>query len=185
MKKALFLGLCSLALFSCSNQEPATEKTETTSVAEVEAPATPQPAEFAAANYGDITRKGIANLSSGDIDAWMSSFADNAVWQFNNGDSLVGKAAISDYWKKRRTEVIDSISFSNEIYLPIKVNKPQSIEQAGVWVLSWYATNAKYKTGKRMIQWIHADMHFDANDKIDRVIMYLDRVPIAAAMSKK
>jgi len=185
MKKGFILGLCSLALFSCSNQKPDAEKTETTTVAAVETPTTQQPAEFAAANYGEIARKGIANLSSGDVDAWMSSFADNAVWQFNNGDSLVGKAAISDYWKKRRTDVIDSISFSNEIYLPIKVNKPQSIEQPGVWVLSWYATNAKYKTGKRMIQWIHADMHFDANDKIDRVIMYLDRVPIAAAMSKK
>jgi hypothetical protein len=46
-------------------------------------------------------------------------------------------------------------------------------------------TTAKYKTGKSMTQWIHTDLHFDANDKIDRVIMYLDRVPIAAAMSKK
>jgi hypothetical protein len=185
MKKTIFIGLCTFALFSCSNQKPEAEKTETTVAAVTnETPSTPQPAEFAAASYADITRKGIANLSSGDIDTWMSSFADNAVWQFNNGDSLTGKAAISNYWKKRRTEVIDSISFSNEIYLPIKVNKPQSIEQPGVWVLSWYATNAKYKTGKRMIQWIHSDMHFDASDKIDRVIMYLDRVPINAAMKK-
>jgi hypothetical protein len=185
MKKTIFLTFCSLALFSCSNQSPEAEKTETTVAAVAETPAAPQPAEFADPKYGEITRKGLANLSSGDIDTWMKSFADNAVWQFNNGDSLTGKAAISDYWKKRRTETIDSISFSNEIYLPLKVNKPQSIEQPGIWVLSWYVTNAKYKTGKRMVQWIHADMHFDANDKIDRVIMYLDRVPINAAMSKK
>jgi len=184
MKKAFFFSLCSIVLFSCANQKPEAEKTETT-VTSTEVSATPQPAEFADPKYAEIGKSGIANLSSGNVDAWMATFADNAVWQFNNGDSLVGRVAITDYWKKRRTETIDSITFSNEIFLPIKVNQPQSIEQPGVWVLSWYRINAKYKTGKNMIQWIHTDLHFDANDKIDRVIMYLDRVPIAAAMSKK
>ncbi len=183
MKKAFFFSLCSIILFSCANQKPEAEKTETT-VASTEVAAA-QPAEFADPKYGEIGKSGIANLSSGNVDAWMASFADNAVWQFNNGDSLVGRAAITDYWKKRRTETIDSISFSNQIFLPLKINQPQSIEQPGVWVLCWYMTTAKYKTGKTMIQWIHTDLHFDANDKIDRVIMYLDRVPIAAAMSKK
>jgi hypothetical protein len=102
MKKTLFFSLCSFVLFSCASNQSEAEKTETTvAAAATETPAAPQPAEFAAANYGDICRKGIANLSSGDIDAWMASFADNAVWQFNNGDSLTGKAAISDYWKKK------------------------------------------------------------------------------------
>jgi len=32
-----------------------------------------------------------------------------------------------------------------------------------------------------MTQWAHADMHFDAADKIDRVILYLDRAPINEA----
>ena len=35
-----------------------------------------------------------------------------------------------------------------------------------------------------MIQSIHTVQHFDANDKIDRVVQYLDRVPINAAMAK-
>jgi SnoaL-like domain len=184
MKKAFFFSLCSIVLFSCANQKPEAEKTETT-VASTEVTTAPQPAEFADLKYAEIGKSGIANLSSGNVDAWMASFAENAVWQFNNGDSLVGRAAITDYWKKRRTETIDSISFSSQIFLPIKVNQPQSIEQPGVWVLCWYMTTAKYKTGKSMTQWIHTDLHFDASDKIDRVIMYLDRVPIAAAMSKK
>ena len=115
----------------------------------------------------------------------MNTFADNAMYRWNNGDSLVGKKAISDYWKKRRTEAIDSISFSNDIWLSVKVNEPQQTVQApGVWLLGWYAINAKYKTGKRMMQWIHADMHFDAQDKIDIFIQYLDRAPINAAMKK-
>ena len=184
MKKAFFFSLCSIVLFSCADQKTEAEKTET-AVASTETAAAPQPAEFADPKYAEIGKSGIANLSSGNVDAWMATFAENAVWQFNNGDSLVGRAAITDYCKKRRTETIDSISFSNQIFLPLKVNQPQSIEQPGVWVLCWYMTTAKYKTGKSMTQWIHTDLHFDASDKIDRVIMYLDRVPIAAAMSKK
>ena len=132
----------------------------------------------------DVGKKGIAALSAGDVEGWMNGYADNAVYVWNNGDSIAGKAAITAYWKKRRTEAIDSISFTNAIFLPIKVNQPQSVEAPGVWLLGWYQVNAKYKTGKRMTQWIHTDMHFDANDKIDRVIQYLDRAPINAAMMK-
>src|SRR4029078_13187738 len=123
-------------------------------------------------------------FAAGDIEGYMSNFADNAVYHWNNGDSIVGKAAISDYWKKRRGDVIDSISFKNAIYLPVIVNKPQALEAKGTWLLSWYQTNAKYKTGKSMTQWMHADMHFDANDKIDQVFQYRDNALIQEAMKK-
>ena len=33
--------------------------------------------------------------------------------------------------------------------------------------------------------WIHTDLHFNENDKIDRLIQYLDRAPINAALAKK
>lgn len=184
MKNVLAWGLISSLIFACNNPKPAEDKTEskTDSVA---AQPKMQPAEFADAKYAEIGKKGLSALASGDIDAWMATFADNAVYIWNNGDSLAGKAAITAYWKKRRTEVIDSISFTNDIWLPIKVNQPQKIEAPGIWLLGWYATSAKYKTGKRMSQWIHTDMHFDANDKIDRFIQYLDRAPINAATMKK
>ena len=184
MKRLLSLAFISSLFFACTNSKPADTAAITSDSAVAAAPAKPQPAEFADSKYADICRKGNAALSSGDIDGWMSSFADNALYQWNNGDSLSGKAAIAAYWKKRRGEVIDSISFRNEIFLPIKVNQPQSIEQPGIWVLGWAQVSAKYKTGKRMFQAIHTDMHFDANDKIDRVIQYLDRAPINAATKK-
>ena len=183
MKKTIAVALATFLFFACSS--PKTEdKTASTVDSAVAAPAKPQPAEFADPKYADIGKSGLANLSSGNIDAWMNSFADNAVYLWNSGDSLAGKAAITAYWKKRRGEVIDSISFMNQIWLPIKVNQPQSVEQPGVWLLGWFQVKAKYKTGKSMGQWIHQDLHFDANDKIDRLIQYLDRVPINAATKK-
>jgi hypothetical protein len=39
------------------------------------------------------------------MDAWMAEFADNAVYYWNSGDSLVGKPAI-DKWRNRRANVL-------------------------------------------------------------------------------
>jgi hypothetical protein len=180
MKRFLVGMISFLLLAACNNPKP--EETAETTPATTETK--PQPAEFAHPKYSEIGKSGLVSLSSGDVDGWSSNWADNIVWQWNNGDSVVGKAAVVKYWKDRRANNIDSISFSNQIWLPLKVNQPQATEQAGIWLLSWYAVNAKYKTGKRMMQWIHSAQHFDANDKIDRVVQYLDRVPINAAMAK-
>jgi hypothetical protein len=183
MKKAIALALVTIFFTACSS--PTTEEKTTATVDSAAAtPAKTQPAEFADPKYSGIGKSGIAALASGNIDSWMTSFADNAVYLWNNMDSLAGKAAITAYWKKRRGEVIDSMSITNDIWLPIKVNQPQSVEQTGNWLLGWYFVKVKYKTGKSMSQWIHTDMHFDANDKIDRVIQYLDRAPINAASKK-
>lgn len=147
--------------------------------------ATTSPAEFADQKYASVVRNALGSLSSGDIPAFTSSFADNAVYAWNYGDSLAGKQAITEYWTKRRADVIETLEFSDMITLPLKVNTPQSVERTGVWVLTWHQTDAKYKpTGKSMTQWIHSTIHFDANDKIDRWIQYVDRQLIAEAMTK-
>jgi len=184
MKNQLIWALSLFVLFmsACKAENPKEGAAATTTA---DSTATTPPAEFADMKYGEIVKNGLASLSKGDVAAWMPSFADNAVYAFNNGDSLAGKAAISEYWTQRRTEIIDSLAYKNEIFLPIKVNTPQSVEAPGVWVLAWAECTAKYKlTGKKMTQWIHYDTHFDANGKIDRWIEYHDEVPIKAAMTK-
>lgn len=182
MKKMLVLAFSSVLFIGCNND--AEKKTDAAPAAATETKM--QDAEFADAKYVDVGKKGIAAMSAGDIAGWMNGYADNAVYLWNNGDSVAGKAAITAYWQKRRTEIIDSISFSQDVWLPVKVNKPQnSAQRPGVWLLGWYQVNTKYKTsGKKMTQWIHTLLHFDANDKIDRAIQFLDRVPINAAMAK-
>ena len=183
MKNHFFWAACVYALFlsACNDAKPVEETAQQVASDSTGAVA---PAEFADPSYGAIVKTGLANFAKGDVAAWMESYADNAVYAWNNGDSLAGKAAISEYWTKRRTEVIDSITFSNEIVLPIKVNTPQSVEAPGVWVLTWYQIHAKYKTGKYMDQWSHTDTHFNADGKIDRVIQYIDRAVIKAAETK-
>ena len=181
MKKNFLLVVAYALLAACNNGN--TEKEQQTLVAASDTKQ--QATEFADPKYTDIGKKALAAMSAGDIDSWMSMFADNAKYYWNGGDSLIGKAAINDYWKKRRTEVIDSISFKYDIWLPVKVNEPQQTMQTqGVWLLSWYQVISKYKNGKTMSQWIHNDFHFDASDKVDEVVQYIDRAPINAALSK-
>ena len=172
MKKVFLLALGYALLTACNAQQSTTH---------TNAKAT----EFADAKYTAIGKGALESMHRGDMDKWLSIYADNAKYFWNGGDSLIGKAAISDYWRKRRTDVIDSISFTSDIWLPVKVNVPQqTVQTKGVWLLGWYLIKAKYKTGKWMVQWSHVDFHFDANDKVDQVVQYIDRVPINAAATK-
>lgn len=181
MKKMLLFVLCTSLLVSCKKAEPAAPAAP----AEPTADAITQPAEFADAKYTDIGKGYLAALTKGDTDGMMAIYADNAKYTWNAGDSLVGKKAIADFWVDRRKNVIETISFKNDIWLPLKVNKPQQMEQIGVWLLSWYEVTAKYKGGKSMTQWMHMLYHFDDNDKVDYVSQYVDMAPIIAALPKK
>ena len=179
MKNVFFALIASAALLSCSQPK---QEQEATPVAE----AKPQPVEFADSKYVAIGKEGIAALTSGDVATWMKAFADNANYYWSGGDSLVGKKAITDYWTDRRGKVIDKMVFSKDIWLAIKVNESQQgPEDKGIWLMSWYQVQPTYKNGATLKFWVHTDMHFDASDKIDRVIQYLDRAPINAALAAK
>jgi len=181
MKKVFALFACSALFFGC-NDPKTTEKDEP----KAETPATSsKDYEFGDNKFVEIGKKATASLESGDIDSWVAYYADSAKYHWNNFDSLVGKTAITDYWKKRRADVIDSMSFTKQIWMPIKVNTPLIEGQmTGNYLLYWFVSYAKYKTGKSMKQRIHMVFHFNDNDKIDRVSQYLDREPINAAMAK-
>jgi len=182
MKNVFYALIGSAALLSCS--QPKQEQQEATPA--VEAEVKPQPAEFADSKYIAIGKEGIAALSSGDVETWMKAFADNAKYYWSGGDSVIGKKAITDYWTERRGKVIDKMIFSRDIWLAVKVNEPQGgPEDKGIWLLSWYQVQPTYKNGATLKLMVHTDMHFDANDKVDRVIQYFDRAPINAAIAAK
>lgn len=182
MRKIIFGFLLSGILLACNNSK--TESDQNMVKGDSTNKGTPQ-SEFADAKYTELGKQMMQKFEGNDIDAWGSMFSDNAVYSWSAGDSLVGRKAIVDYWKNRRTNVIDSIKFSNDIWLPIKVNVPQKGPDApGNWLLSWYQVDAKYKNGKKLMFWVHTDYHFDNNDKVDRAIQYIDRAPINAATAK-
>jgi len=185
MKKLLLFCAGYYLLLSCNNQPAASAPAATKDSMTVNKPASTPPSEFADGRYVDMGKKQLAALSSGDMNAWLAPFADSAVFHWSGGDSLAGKEAITKYWTERRGKVIDSISFSLDIWLPLKVNKPQQgPDMPGVWLLSWYKVNVKYKNGKKLTFWVHTDQHYNNNDKIDVLVQYIDKAPINKALGK-
>ena len=180
----ILIGLMSLVvLAACNNKANEPAKTNSDTTATTATTAEVKASEIADAKYMEYGKHFLSSFSKGDIDWWLGDWADNGVFQWNSGDSLAGKAAVAKYWKDRWSN-LDSISFANDIWLPIQVNKPQSIEAPGIWLLGWYMFNEKFKNGKRVIQWAHDDLHFNSEGKVDRQIHYVDMAPIKAAMMK-
>jgi hypothetical protein len=182
MKKLLSLAAGCCILLACNTKPAEPQATDTTST--VKPKEVPQ-SEFADAKYTEMGKKGLAQLASGDVKGWLDGFADNAMYRWSSGDSLAGKAAIAEYWTNRRSKVIDSMQISNDIWLPLKVNRPQKgPDAAGIWLLGWYQVNVRYKNGKKLQFWVHQDFHYDNNDKIDQSIQYIDRAPINKALGQ-
>ena len=101
MKKTIAMASAIFMFIACSSPKT-DDKATVTNDSAVAAPAKPPPTEIGDPKYVDIGKSGNAALSSGNIDAWIGSFADNAVYIWNNGDSLAGKPAITAYWKKKK-----------------------------------------------------------------------------------
>jgi hypothetical protein len=182
---SLVAGCC--ILLSCADRESSgTRESGSDDSAEMTQSNKPQQAEFADAKYTDMGKGMLRLFESGDIDNWVNSFADSATYQWSSGDSLKGKAAIANYWKDRRARVIDSLGISNDIWFPIKVNTPQKGPDApGIWLLNWHQVNVKFKNGKRLMFWVHTDIHYNSADKVDVLIQYIDRAPINKALGMK
>lgn len=180
MKKILLGVLVSTIFISCSDK--AEEKTTT----ETPAPTTETKKTAAAAELLDISeadgvKAGTAALANKDVNGLTASYDDNVVYRWSGGDSAIGKQAVIDYWNGR-FKLIDSLSFTDGIYLPIKVNEPQSKYNApGKWVLAWNFSHVKYKNGNRLNIATHTDYHYNDAGKVDMVIQYIDRHPIMEA----
>lgn len=185
MRKMLLPLLLTGILVSCKDQKT----TDTPLVKDsntAQTTAKPQASEFADPKYVDMGRNYLRLLQDGKIDEWAAQFADNAVYQWSSGDSLVGRNAIIEYWKNRRDKVIESIQLENDIWLPIKVNQPQrGPDMPGIWLIGWNQVDVKYKNGKQLKFWVHNDLHYNNENKIDRAIQYIDRAPINEALGTK
>jgi hypothetical protein len=104
MKKILSMVAGCCILLAC-NDKPAEQAASTETAASAETkPAAPRDVDFADAKYTEIGKAGIAAMSKGDVAGWLANYADNAVYIWSSGDSLVGLPAITKYWTERRNQ---------------------------------------------------------------------------------
>lgn len=188
MRKVLLAFILPVILASCGEdkKEKEAEGAIVKSTAAQTTDAKPMQSEFADARYTDMGKSAVQHFMDGNLDTWGESLAENVVYQYSSGDSIAGKQAVLNYWKDRRAKVVQSIEMSNDIWLPIKVNQPQKgPDVPGVWLLNWAQLKATYRNGKVLQFWVHQDLHYNSQDKIDRVVLYMDRAPINAALGMK
>jgi len=186
MKKFfLIVAGCFLA-FSCNSKQGSGASSDSTTNSADTTIKEPPPFEFADARYTDMGKAAMSQFQSGDIDGWLSHYADSPVIRQSPVDSLYGKAAIAKLWKERRKTQTGSIIIENDIWLPLKVNRPQKGDdlKEGIWLLNWHHVNLKYKNEKSQRFWVHTDFHFDKNDKIDIMLEYFDAGPIVGEPNK-
>jgi len=188
MKKFLLGVMISAFLVACNTEkkdEPA--KADDTTAAAATSDKKPA-SELLALSAGDAVKQSMEAFAKADIDGMTANFDDNIRYTWSAGDSLIGKKAVADYYKGR-WDLIDSLSITEPIILPIQVNESQSkYAPTGKWVLYWAMVNVKYKNSKKISFWMHNVNHFNDAGKVDFIGQYIDRAPIAAAtagMKKK
>ncbi len=182
MGKILFLAASCILVIACNNKKSNDQKTDDTKNTMSSGNDKKPPTELLDTSNAAPVRNLFAAFSRGDLDGMTADLSDSVKYQWSNGDSLMGKQAVKDYYTGR-WKLIDSISFMNPIYLPIQVNTSQEPQYAptGKWVLYWVATHVKYKNGKQLNFWQHSVNHFNNAGKIDYIGLYLDRHPIMEA----
>jgi hypothetical protein len=182
MKKIFMLATCCTLLFACNNEKKDDGKMDdgnkTTMSSGDKKPAT----ELLDLSAADPLKKSFAAFSKADINGMSADYDDNIRYTWSSGDSLIGKQAVKDYYTGR-WKLIDSLSVSNEIVLPIQVNESQQPQYApaGKWVLYWAMVNVKYKNGKKIVFWMHNVNHMNDAGKIDFIGQYIDRHQIMEA----
>jgi hypothetical protein len=180
MKKLFVFALLCFLVFSCNSRQGSVGNSDSSANSADTVYKDHRQFEFADAKYTDLGKAAMSEFQRGDIDRWLTYYADAAVIHQSPVDSLSGKVEIAKLWKERRRMQTGSITIENDIWLPLIVHKPKNRDdlKEGIWLLNWHHVNLEYKNGKRQIFWVHTDFHFDTNNKIDIMLEYFDPGPI-------
>lgn len=181
MKRLFMLLAAGMFLFACNNKED-DKNGDDKGTATVSSTGDKKPAmEVMDISTGDLVKKSYMAFSNKDIDAMTADYADDIMYRWSAGDSLAGKAAVVDFWKKRMS-IIDSLQFTEHIVAPLQVNEQQSqYAPTGKWILHWAMCHVKYKNGKKLDFWVHSVNHLNDAGKVDFIGMYYDRAPVMEA----
>lgn len=175
MKKILMGMFVSAFMISCNSEKKDSETAGTDSAA---AKTTD---EVLAMSEGDWAKTALAAFSKGDVEGMTANYEDTVLFLWSSMDSLRGKTAVQDYYKGR-WQIIDSISFSDHIILPVNIKTQQSpFAPTGKWTLVWSFAHVKYKNGNKIDFWVHNVYHHSSSGKVDFVGQYIDRHPIMEA----
>jgi len=87
--------------------------------------------EAASQEYADLVQKSLDLLTKFDLEAWSELFADDVAWYWPDGtsetrNSIKGKDELIAWWKNWKETTGGQLTFANNTFLPIQVNKPSN-----------------------------------------------------------
>jgi ketosteroid isomerase-like protein len=166
--------ICAMLFISCNE----TKKEEFVAI-EQETPML----EVASQEYADLAQKTLDLISEFDLETWKDYLADDVVWYWPDGDSetrhsIKGKEELIAWWKNWKETTDGQISFTNNTFLPIKVNTPSNYYMlVGTGVLTYTDLTISIQ-GKSTSVRQHMVFMFDENKKINHALLYYDRTGI-------
>ncbi|MET6990832.1 nuclear transport factor 2 family protein [Sediminicola arcticus] len=165
---------CALLFISCNEN-----KKEDSVMAEQEIPML----EAASQEYADLAQKTLELLSEFDLETWKEYLADDVEWYWPDGNSetrntIKGKEELITWWKNWKETTGGQISFTNNTFLPIKINTASNYYKlVGTGVLAYTDLTISLQDKSTSVRQ-HIVFMFDENKKISHALLYYDRTGI-------
>lgn len=166
--------ICALLITSCNEtkKEVAVEIEQETPMLEV-----------ASQEYADLTQKTLDLLSEFDLETWKDYLADDIIWYWPDGNSetrhrINGKEELIAWWKNWKETTNGELSFTNNTFLPLKVNTPSNYYKlVGTGVLAYTDLTISIQDKSTSVRQ-HMVFMFDEDKKINHALLYYDRTGI-------
>lgn len=180
MKKILFV-FSTLFMFACNSASTDQAKTEVQPEAASPAASTVASVILPASEYKPM-QDAIQAYADGNLDAFLAGMDDNVkIYYPGPGDSLVGKQAVTQFFKTRLDSVVSAAAV-RPVFMAMDNREVNNGAAPGKWIMAWYTWNIKYKNGKTAVFPIQITQHMNAAGKVDMGIWYYD---VAKAYGKK
>lgn len=146
--------------------------------------------EKASESYADLADKAIRHIEKFQWKQFSKTISSDVEMYLPDGDAgtrtaFVGKDAVMGFWNSYVEKSGNSkIVSSNMIHLPVDLKQKANYSGiVGKTVVSYFSLEMHYGSEVTNIRmnWV---MHFNDDNKIDRIYTYYDRTPIIAAAKR-
>lgn len=151
-------------------------KKENTATEEQEIPVL----EEASQEYADLAQKTLDLLSEFDLETWGEYLDEDVIWFWPDGNSetrhsIKGKDELISWWKNWKETTGGQMTFANNTFLPIKVNKPSNhYKLVGTGVISYTDLTVSIDDKSTSVRQ-NIVLMFSEDKKITHALLYYDR----------
>ena len=153
--------------------------TENTNAEEQETPML----EAASQEYADLVQKSLDLLTEFDLETWSELLADDVAWYWPDGtsetrNSIKGKDELIAWWKNWKETTGGQLTFANNTFLPIQVNKPSNYYKlVGTGVIAYTDLTISIEDKSTSVRQNMVYM-FNDDKKMTHAFLYYDRTGI-------